>query len=784
MKFFSKSIFNIFSLLTLLAMFIGLLPASPVKASPLFISGDFLWAKSMGASTAEEAYEITVDSSGNVYTTGYFQSTIDFDPNAGVFELTSLGKDIFVSKLDRNGNFVWAKRMGGASEDVGNSITVDSNGNIYVTGYFEGADAVFGTTNLASDGGFDIFVTKLDSNGNFIWAKRMGGISEDKGHHIIVDSSGNVYSTGYFSGTADFDPSDLTSNLTSAGAFDGFVSKLDSNGDFVWSKRMGGANQDEGTSITLDSNNDAYTTGYFGAGDADFGATNLTSAGLEDIFVSKLDSSGNFVWAKKMGGTSADKSFSITIDSNSDVLTTGTFQSTDADFDPGASTSILAQVAGGDAFVSKLDSNGNFVWAKRMGGVNEEVGYSIGVDSSNNIYTTGSFYTFSLATADFGVNPPLSSAGDNDIFVAKLDSNGTTLWAKSMGGSYSDIGYGIDLGINGNIYITGYFSSPDIDFDPGAGTFNLPLIGNTDIFISKLENDTLAPTVTSIVRANPNPTNLTSVNFTVTFSESVTGVDITNFNLTTSGVSGAAVSGFSGSGSSYTATVSTGTGNGTIRLNVSSNNSIKDAATNPMVANFNSGEVYSVSKTATFADVPLDYWANNYIERLYYAGVTGGCSTVPLNYCPENTVTRAQMAIFLLKAKYGSSYTPPAVGIGSGFDDVPLGSFAEAWIKQLAAESITSGCGNGNYCPDATVTRASMAIFLLKSKHGSAFNPPTAIGVFADVPVGTFADKWIEKLASEGITGGCSTVPLNYCPDDSVNRAQMAIFLVKTFNLP
>jgi len=176
----------------------------------------------------------------------------------------------------------------------------------------------------------------------------------------------------------------------------------------------------------------------------------------------------------------------------------------------------------------------------------------------------------------------------------------------------------------------------------------------------------------------------------------------------------------------------------------------------------------------------LNYWASNYIERLYNAGVTGGCGNG--NYCPDNTVTRAQMAIFLLKGMHGSGFTPPAVGGSTGFGDVATSYWAAPWIKQLAAEGITGGCGNGNYCPDNTVTRAQMAIFLLKAKHGTSYSPPNAAGVFTDVPVGYWADKWIEQLAAEGITGGCGSG--NYCPDADVTRAQMAVFLVKAFNLP
>ncbi|MBK8620075.1 MAG: S-layer homology domain-containing protein [Anaerolineales bacterium] len=188
--------------------------------------------------------------------------------------------------------------------------------------------------------------------------------------------------------------------------------------------------------------------------------------------------------------------------------------------------------------------------------------------------------------------------------------------------------------------------------------------------------------------------------------------------------------------------------------------------------------------TATFSDVPLTYWASSYIERLYSAGITGGCSTVPLNYCPDATVTRAQMAIFLLKGIHGSSYTPPAVGVSTGFGDVATDYWAAAWIKQLAAEGITSGCGGGNYCPDNTVTRAQMAIFLLKAKNGSGYTPP-AVGVstgFNDVATDAFAAAFIKQLVADGITAGCGNS--NYCPNDSVTRAQMAVFLVRAFNLP
>jgi hypothetical protein len=182
--------------------------------------------------------------------------------------------------------------------------------------------------------------------------------------------------------------------------------------------------------------------------------------------------------------------------------------------------------------------------------------------------------------------------------------------------------------------------------------------------------------------------------------------------------------------------------------------------------------------------VPAGYWARDFVERLYRAGVTGGCTSNPLRYCPEATVTRAEMAVFLERGIHGLSYAPPAVGSSTGFGDVPPGYWAAAWIKQLAAEGITGGCGAGSYCPESPVTRAEMAVFLLRSKHGASYNPP-AVGSstgFSDVPLTHWAAAWIKQLVAEGIATGCVTG--SYCPESPVTRAQMAVFLVRTFDLP
>ncbi len=424
--------------------------------------------------------------------------------------------DIFISKLDNNGDFVWAKRIGGASTDMGYSIAIDLSGNVYTTGYFNGTvdfDPGAGTANLTSNGGSDIFISKLDSNGNYVWAKNMGSNSSDIGNSLAIDASGNVYSTGTFSGTADFDPGTGTFNLTSVGNVDIFISKLDSNGNFVWAKNIGGTSEDIAYSVTIDASDNVYTTGHF-SGTADFdpnlGVANLISAGGYDIFVSKLDSNGNFVWAKNMGGNSNDIGYSIVTDIYNNVHFSGYFQGT-SDFDPGLGVMNLTSAGGYDIFISKLDSNGNLLWVKSMGANSSDYGLSLTLDISGNVYTTG----FYLGTVDFnpGVGVfNLTSQGSQDIFISKLDANGNFIWAKSMGGVSTDYGYAITLDASENIYTTGDFRGT-ADFDPGVGVFNLTGAGNVDIFVQKMSQCNISSGYSFVYNGNYSFTNTSSGNF-------------------------------------------------------------------------------------------------------------------------------------------------------------------------------------------------------------------------------------------------------------------------------
>ena len=469
------------------------------------LSGDFAFARGFGGPSNDSGVGIATDSAGNVYTTGSFQGTVDFDPGPGTFNLVSNPStnttDVFVSKLDSAGNFIWAKSWGGGAADEAKAIALDDFGNVYTTGYFQGlADfdpSPLGSALNASLGFENTFVSKLDSAGNFVWAKVFSGTAKNIASAIAVDAAGSVYTTGSFTGIVDFDPGALTLNFPSLGLEDVFVSKLDSAGNVVWVKALGGTDSDQASAIALDAFGNVYTTGRFkGTADFDTGAGTfyITSTGSANVYVSKLDSAGKFVWANSLGGGSIFvQASAIALDALGNVYTTGIFTGA-ADFDPGAATFNFTSksyfdgtffVTAADVFVSKLDNSGNFVWAKAFGGIFDEFANAIALDALGNVYMTGTF----AGTADFdpgiGTFNLTSGVGSLDGFVSKLDSVGNFVWAKSLGGTSNDVANAIALDALGNVYTTGSFRGT-ADFDPGVGTFNLTSAGSSDVFVSKL----------------------------------------------------------------------------------------------------------------------------------------------------------------------------------------------------------------------------------------------------------------------------------------------------------
>ncbi len=391
------------------------------------------------------------------------------------------GKDIFITKYNTYGNVLWAKRYGGINNDIGYGISTDIYGNCYVTGYITITDSMF--TNK------EIFISKYNSNGDLQWVRQPWGLSgDDKGYAISTDNYGNCYVTGYFENTIYFD----TTSITSAGDYDIFITKYNTNGDLQWVKQAGGTNVDFGYGISTDNFGNFYVTGYF-QGTATFDSTSITSSGNNDIFIAKYNTNGDFQWVKQAGGTTWDAGYGISTDNTDNCYITGYFSGT-ATFD---STSITS--AGYyDIFIAKYNTDGDLQWVKQAGGTAWANGYGISTDNYGNSYTTGLF----ADTVTFDTIS-IISIDSCDIFVAKYNTNGDFQWVKQAWSTTvwsGNVGYGISNDNAGNCYVTGYFQNTAY-FDSTSITSS----GSDDIFVAKYSDKYFKIKEMNIIGIDCNP---------------------------------------------------------------------------------------------------------------------------------------------------------------------------------------------------------------------------------------------------------------------------------------
>lgn len=499
---------------------VGLLVVFPAVVRAWTPTTPQVTVTAFGESANDAGYATVTDTPGNVYSTGEFAGTVDFDLGVGVSSATSVGsRDVYVTKSDASGNLIWVKTFGGTSDDIGLSIAVDSSSNVYVSGSFRSTadlDPGANTLSFTSSGGQDAFVSKFDSSGGLLWVRQMGGSTDDRARSIVLDSVGNVFIAGYFQGTADFDPGVGTTNLTVVGSQDGYVWKLNSSGDLVWVRQLGGSSIDNMYSIAIGSNGDLVISGSF-MSTVDFdpgaGTNNLTAVGAIDAFVLKLNSSGAFVWVSQLGGTGTEQGFAVAVDAAGNAYATGPFQGT-VDVDPGVGTTNLTSAGAIDAFVWKLNSTGALVWAGQLGGTGSDSGAAIALDSSSNVYLAGYFQV----SADFdpGVGTTtLTSAGGQDVYILKLDTTGAFVWVRQVGGTGNDIANAVFVDGSTSSYITGSFQGT-ADFDPDTATTNLMSVGLSDVFMLKLDSlgysavptsSTSSTTSTTVVTTTTTPTN-------------------------------------------------------------------------------------------------------------------------------------------------------------------------------------------------------------------------------------------------------------------------------------
>jgi len=441
-------------------------------------SPDWLWAKGAGGTGEDICYSVARDNSGNYYVAGSFSGRVSF----GNTTLSSSGnRDIFVGKLNADGNWLWAKKAGGTYNDIASAIAVDSAGNAYITGYFASTTLTFiaGAITLSRSGGNDLFVAKISSNGVWQWARKnsSGGASTDTGNSIAVDADSNVYMTGYFRRNITFTTATGTTTLTAQtySYYDMLVAKISSDGIWQWVIQGSGADIKQGNGIAVDNLGNAYVTGGFNSRTLTLGNIVVTNHRdtVFDGFVAKVSPEGQWLWADRFGGINADGGSSIAVDTTGNIYLTGYFNTT-AYFGNLALTSS----GGYDTFAAKLDSTGNWLWARKAGGAGFDEGLGISLDANSNVFLSGRF----TGTVNFGSTTLTSASSDSsDAFLGKLNSAGDWQWAAQAGGIGPDIGYGVVAHGDSEALLCGYFTDSS-DF---SGTI-LTSAGLSDAFFARI----------------------------------------------------------------------------------------------------------------------------------------------------------------------------------------------------------------------------------------------------------------------------------------------------------
>ena len=360
--------------------------------------GSYGWTRSFGGGTHEWAISVATDSSGAVYTSGRFDGTVDFDPGAGLDSRTSAGQsDVFLIKLNGDGSYAWTQTFGGTADDEARGVAVDSSGNVFVSGWFSGTvdfdPSGGGTDNRTSVGSADIFVSKFDSSGNYQWAYTVGGSGIDWGYRCAVDGSDNVFLTGWFADTVDFDPTAGTDERTS-------------NGD-------------------------------------------------GDNFIVKLDNSGNYAWTVAFGGSEHEQMYDVATTSSGGVLVVGAIQET-VDFDPSGATALRTSNGGYDAFVAAYAGDGSFQWAWNYGSAEDDVAQAVGEDTSGNAFVVGTFRGTTDLNPGPGVDVHTARAEGN-FHMSMFGSDGTYRCSNVFLATGPSEGRALACAPDGSIYMGGWF---------------------------------------------------------------------------------------------------------------------------------------------------------------------------------------------------------------------------------------------------------------------------------------------------------------------------------------
>ena len=422
-------------------------------------------ARHAGALGEDIGRRVAVDSSGNVFIVGDFEGSIDL---GGGPLVSAGGSDVFVASYGPNGAHRWSMRLGGASTERGYGLALDLGGNVFVAGNFEDRITDWGGSVTASAGLSDVFVASLDTDGIHRFSKFFGGPGPDGVAALAVDGAGNITVSGT-TGTPGIDFGGGA--LPGAGGSDIFLASFDASGVHRWSKVFGSPASEASTDLSVDPDGNLALTGYE-IERVDFGTGPGVGAGTFDIFVASFDVGGNHRWSRHVGSTGVDQGSGVASDASGNVYLTGTF-SPAVDFGGG----LLVSAGDRDSFLASFDRVGGHRWSKRFGGTGFDGGTDLAIGSGGEITLVGFFE----GTVDFD-GTSLLSAGVRDFFVMRLDGTGTPRTTQSFGGSGIDLADGVAVDLTtGATFLTGSFST---SVDLGGG----PLVsaGGFDIFLLSL----------------------------------------------------------------------------------------------------------------------------------------------------------------------------------------------------------------------------------------------------------------------------------------------------------
>jgi hypothetical protein len=501
---------------------------------------NFNWAQSIGDTLGDYGKALAFDNNGNLISAGAFSATVDFDAGPAIYNLSAVnGTDTYIMKTDTSGKLIWARQFAGANNAC-EDLATDPAGNIYICGSFLGTvdfDPGAGIYNLsAAAAASDAFMVKLDTGGNFIWALSIGNAGSDQARTIELDSWGNIYVTGIFSGTVDFDPGTGVSTISTppGSGTDMYLLKLDANGIFSNAKAIHGPGSQLIMKMVI-NNTDVYCTGRFQFTvdfDPDTSQFNLTSTG-QNLFILKLDTALQFHWAKSAGSTYSTAT--IMQLENDELFVAGIYNDT-ADLDPGPGIQNQISNGGNDCYLMKLDTSGNVQWLKSFGGSGHDGILGLQIQQDGSVYAGGYF----IGAVDFDPGSGISTliAGNADeLYFLKLNSNGDFVWAYKAGSPAGNVLYDLLIDSGNSIYSTGsYFGFGD--FDPSPGVYNLNGGISGDIYQLKFQDNTftgISENNQAIMQLYPNPA---TGNFKIVLNEKYTRVKIHILNISGQLISG------------------------------------------------------------------------------------------------------------------------------------------------------------------------------------------------------------------------------------------------------